>query len=191
MNNNLLFVKNKKRFMTNITITAFSSLSMVFTMLLTEKESLAAAFEKDKNPTVKITAVPGNFYIKASNSDNADQVINRGIEEAYEAYRAGGITGMQIAVDKCYSRVTEKSSMDEIKRCFSMDLVSLKLDQSMGSLMGFPAHEYFSGEKVINRAENAFTGSAINKNIWKNSLYNEWTPLILEQSNIVAEKMFK
>lgn len=117
-----------------------------------------------------------------------DYRIFRGVSEAFMSYNKGGIVGVGVAVDDCYSGINNESSMEDVEQCLAMDLTGHYWDNDIAAFMNYPLYDYFSELKVLNRLETAFSNQGAAKSIWENFVFKVWVPQIKEQYAEIAEK---
>ena len=160
------------------------------------------SFDGNKNSRDKIVA-ENNLSKKTINSENVannkkdlesnDSYIRQGVVKALNAYRDenyGGMVGMRKAVEECYSKIDKSSNINDIKRCFAMDLTSHYFDDSVCSYMHFPRNQYFLLQNVNIRLLASLKKLSIDIEKQKENIAN-WIKEIQKQYEIDSLKILQ
>jgi hypothetical protein len=84
--------------------------------------------------------------------------------DAFNAYQAGGISGVQTTVQNCYQNLDRSASNPtagkDMQYCVSLDLAGFQIDRGFANAAKTPQQPYFLQNAVSNRTHKALAGSA-------------------------------
>lgn len=95
---------------------------------------------------------------------NHDKNIDQAVTDAFNAYQAGGISGVQTTVQTCYQNLNRSASNPtagkDMQYCVSLDLTGLQIDRGFANALKMPQQPYFLQDAVSDRTHTTLTGSA-------------------------------
>jgi hypothetical protein len=123
---------------------------------------------------------------------NSDDYISKGVTVAFKVYLSEdrGMVGLHSAVEKCYQKIDRNSTINDIKRCFAIDLSGYYFDSTATYFLKLPPNEFFLQKNVEKRVKKALGKISLNYSQWKYKIENKWVPIVIKQYEKTYQKSF-